>query len=244
MSSFNRRREVILALGAAPLLAATAGRAQAPSVPEAGTDFNVVPNPQPTDSPSKVEVLDFFWYGCPHCYAFLPELESWRKKLPADVDFRHVAVDFGSPAREVHTKIFYALQVLNRVDDMHVKVFDAFHLKHQPLNDRDAVADFMAANGIDRAKWLDMYNSFAVTTKTRAAYQTQINYNVEGTPTLAVDGKYLTAPSQVRTQTRAGAIYVLDYLVERARRERGSKSDSAMIIAMTRRGSSRLRCEK
>ncbi len=223
MSSFNRRREVILALGAAPLLAATAGRAQAPSVPEAGTDFTVVPNPQPTDSPAKIEVLDFFWYGCPHCYAFLPELESWRKKLPADVDFRHVAVDFGSPAREVHTKIFYALQVLNRVDDLHVKVFDAFHLKHQPLNDRDAVADFMAANGIARDKWLAAFDSFTVGGLVRRARIITQNYSIDGTPTIAIDGRYLTSPSIEHTHTFAGTLGAMSYLVDRARQEHGRR---------------------
>lgn len=219
MSSLNRRRKVILALGAAPLLAATAGRAQAPTVPEAGTDFTVVPNPQPTDSPNKIEVLDFFWYGCPHCYAFLPDLEAWRKKLPADVDYRHVAVDFGSPAREVHTKIFYALQVLNRVDDLHVKVFDAFHLKHQPLNDRDAIADFMVANGIPRDKWLGAFDSFSVGGMVRRARIISQNYTIDGTPTIAIDGRYLTSPSIEHTHTVAGTLGTMSYLVDRARQE-------------------------
>lgn len=219
MSSLNRRREVILALGAAPLLAATAGRAQAPSVPEAGADFTVVPNPQPTDSPNKVEVLDFFWYGCPHCYAFLSDLEVWRKKQPADVDYRHVAVDFGSPAREIHTKIFYALQVLNRVDDMHVKVFDAFHLKHQPLNDRETIADFMAANGIPRDKWLAAFDSFSVGGMVRRARIISQNYTIDGTPTIAIDGRYLTSPSIEHTHTFAGTLGTMSYLVDRARQE-------------------------
>ena len=219
MSSFIGRREIIIALGAAPLLAVTAASAQAPYVPEAGVDYNVVPNPQPTDAPGKVEVLDFFWYGCPHCYAFLPELEAWRRKQAADVDFRHVAVDFGDPGREAHTKIFYALQVLNRVDDMHVKVFDAFHLKHLRLNDRDSIADFMVASGIPRDKWLAAFDSFSVGGLVRRARIVSQNYTIDGTPTIAVDGRYLTSPSIEHTHTFTGTLGTMSFLVDRARQE-------------------------
>ena len=219
MSSSIRRREIVIALAAAPLLATTAARAQPPSVPQAGTDYTVIPNPQPTDVPGKIEVLDFFWYGCPHCYSFLPDLESWRKKQPADVDYRHVAVDFGDPAREVHSKIFYALQALGRVDDMHVKVFDAFHLKHLRLNDRDSAADFMAANGIPRDKWLGAFDSFSVAGLVRRARITCQNYTIDGTPSLAIDGRYVTSPSIVHTHTAAGALVAMSYLVEQARQD-------------------------
>jgi len=188
MSSFIGRREIIIALGAAPLLAVTAASAQAPYVPEAGVDYNVVPNPQPTDAPGKVEVLDFFWYGCPHCY-------------------------------EAHTKIFYALQVLNRVDDMHVKVFDAFHLKHLRLNDRDSIADFMVASGIPRDKWLAAFDSFSVGGLVRRARIVSQNYTIDGTPTIAVDGRYLTSPSIEHTHTFTGTLGTMSFLVDRARQE-------------------------
>jgi thiol:disulfide interchange protein DsbA len=219
MSRFSRRREIIIALSSAPLLATGAARAQAPSVPEAGVDFNVLPNPQPTDSASRVEVLDFFWYGCPHCYAFLPDLESWHKRLPADVDYRHVAVDFGDPNREPHTRIFYALQALNLVEALHVKVFDAFHVKHLRLNDRDSIADFMVANGIARDKWLGTYDSFSVAGSVKKARITCQNYTIDGTPTIAVDGRYLTSPSIEHTHTFAGTLGTMSYLVDRARQE-------------------------
>jgi len=219
MSSFIRRREIVISLGASPLLAAAAANAQAPAVPEAGKDYNIVPNAQPTDTPGKVEVLDFFWYGCPHCYAFLPDLETWRKKQPADVDFRHVAVDFGDPNREAHTKLFYALQALNRVDDLHVKVFDAFHLKHQRLNDRDTIADFMVANGIARDKWLGAFDSFSVAGQVRRARILSQNYTIDGTPTIAIDGRYLTSPSIEHTHTFPGTLGTMSFLVERARQD-------------------------
>jgi thiol:disulfide interchange protein DsbA len=219
MSRFSRRREIIVALSSAPFLVTGAAHAQAPTVPEAGVDYNVLPNPQPTDAPGKVEVLDFFWYGCPHCYAFLPELESWRKRLPADVDFHHVAVDFGDPNREAHTKIFYALQVLNRVDDLHVKVFDAFHLKHLRLNDRDSIADFMVTNGISRDKWLSTFDSFSVAGAVKRARITSQNYTIDGTPTIAIDGRYLTSPSIEHTHTFPGTLGTMSFLVDHARQD-------------------------
>jgi thiol:disulfide interchange protein DsbA len=223
MPSSTRRRELIIALSASPLIAAGAAHAQAPSVPEASVDYNILANPQPTDAPGKIEVLDFFWYGCPHCYAFLPDLESWRKRQPADVDYHHVAVDFGDPNREVHTKLFYALQALNRVDEMHVKVFDAFHIKHLRLNDRDSIADFMAANGISRDKWLSAFDSFSVAGSVKRARMTCVNYTVDGTPTIAIDGRYLTSPSIEHTHTFPGTLGTMSYLVDHTRQERSHR---------------------
>ncbi|SPE31772.1 Thiol:disulfide interchange protein [Burkholderiales bacterium] len=223
MSPFFRRREILIALSASPaLLVVPSAMAQTGGTPREGADYTVLTNPQPTDSAGKIEVLDFFWYGCPHCYAFLPELEAWRKKQAADVAYKHVPVAFDA-AREPHTKIFYALQVLNRVDDMHSKVFDAFHLRHMRLLDRDEIADFMASNGIPRDKWLAAYDSFTVAGLTSRARMITQAYTIDGTPTLACDGRFLTSPSIVQSHTNAGALAVLDYLIERVRRERARK---------------------
>ncbi|HYA66108.1 MAG TPA: DsbA family protein, partial [Burkholderiaceae bacterium] len=119
--------------------------------------------------------------------------------------------------------IFYALQVLNRVDDMHVKVFEAFHQKHLRLLDRDEIADFMANNGIARDKWLAAYDSFTVAGLVNRARLMVQNYTIDGTPTLACDGRFLTSPSIASSHTNAGALAVMDYLVERVRRERRPK---------------------
>ncbi|HYB49790.1 MAG TPA: thiol:disulfide interchange protein DsbA/DsbL [Burkholderiaceae bacterium] len=225
MSSSFSRRDFLMVLGATPLVwAARVARAQVAPAPREGLDYLVVLNPQPTEPPGKIEVLDFFWYGCPHCYAFLPDLEAWRKRQPADVAFHHVPVDFGVPGRDAHSKIFYALQALNRVDDMHVKVFDAFHQRHLRLLDRDEIADFMAASGIPREKWLAAYDSFTVASLVNRAHQTVQAYGIDGTPTLACDGRFLTSPSIVQSHTNTGALAVLDYLIERTRRERAHKA--------------------
>jgi len=223
MSSHARRRDFLIALCASPtLLASPAVLAQGRGEPPEG-DYTVLANPQPTDSPGKIEVLDFFWYGCPHCYAFLPELESWRKRQPADVNFRHMPVDFNDPSREPHTRLFCTLQVLNKVEDLHVKVFDAFHRSHLRLNDADTIADFMAANGIARDQWLAAYNSFSVAglvRRARIAFQT---YQIDGTPTLAVDGRFLTSPTIVRSHSNAATMAVVDGLIEKVRNERKHK---------------------
>ncbi len=217
------RRDLMIALSATPLLAARASLAQAPSAPTPGVDYTVLPNPQPTDAPGKIEVLDFFWYGCPHCYAVLPDMEAWRRRQAADVDYRHVPVDFGDPGREPHTRLFCTLQVLHKVDDLHVKVFDAFHQKHMRFTDTDAIADFMAANGIPRDKWLAAYNSFTVAGLVRRARIEYQSYMIDGTPTLAVDGRFLTSPSIEHTHTPAGTLAVLNFLVEKVRQEHGHK---------------------
>jgi len=223
MSPISRRRELLVALGAGPaLMILPAAIAQTNGAPREGVDYTVLANPQPTDSPGKIEVLDFFWYGCPHCYVLLPELEAWRKRQASDVAFKHVPVAFDT-AREPHSKIFYALQVLGRVDDMHVKVFEAFHLRHMRLLDRDEIADFMASNGIPRDKWLAAYDSFTVAGLSARARLTTQAYMIDGTPTLACDGRFITSPSQAQSHTNAGALAVLDYLIERVRRERPRK---------------------
>jgi thiol:disulfide interchange protein DsbA len=223
MSPFARRRGLLAALCASPsLLLARPAFAQGPTVPQEGTDYTVEANPQPTNTPGKIEVLDFFWYGCPHCYAFLPSLEAWRKRQPSDVLLKHVPVAFDN-SREPHSRIFYALEVLGRIDgpdSLHVRVFDAFHRDRIRLNDRDEIADFMEKQGIERAKWLAAYDSFSVAGDVNRARMITQAYQIDGTPTLAIDGRYLTSPSIASSHTNDGTLYVVDYLIEKVRRER------------------------
>jgi len=223
MSGSLLRRQLLIALGASPvLLTASPLLAQVGAEPRAGTDYVPLVTAQPTEPPGKIVVLDFFWYGCPHCYVFLPDLEAWRKRQASDVSFQHVPVAFDA-AREPHSKIFYTLQVLNRVDELHAKVFEAFHQRHLRLLDRDEIAEFMAANGIPRDKWLLAYDSFTVAGLVNRARLTVQAYSIDGTPTLGIDGRYLTSPSIVPSHTNSAALAVTDYLVDRTRRERAHK---------------------
>lgn len=209
------RRRFVLAAALTPML--SVARAQAPV---AGKDYRDVKPSQAVDTGNKIEVLEFFWYGCPHCASFEPDLEAWRKKLPGDVAYRRLPVAFDA-ARSAHTRIYYTLELLKKTDELHVKVFNAMHVNGKRMLDPNEIADFMAANGIDRKTWLDAYNSFTIATQTQRAAQTWAAYKLDGTPAVAIDGKYMTAPSM--TGGRARALVVMDYLVERARAERGKK---------------------
>jgi thiol:disulfide interchange protein DsbA len=223
------RRRLTLALCASPaLLAAPALRAQAPFIPEEGVNFTSIPRAQPTDTPGKIEVLDFFWYGCPHCYAFLPDLEAWRKRLAPDVAYKHAPVDFGDPGREPHSRIFATLQALGKVDELHVKVFEAYHVQRKRLVDPNEVADFMAANGIPREQWLATYNSFSVANMVNRERLKFQSFGIDSTPWLGIDGRFVTAPTLNVDQANPNraTLATADFLIERVRRERsrGKKS--------------------
>jgi len=219
MPARNPRRDLLIGLCCASL---TPLRVRAQDAPEAGVDYLVLQNPQAVENRDRIEVIEFFQYSCPHCFAFTPDLNAWRKHLAPDVVYRRVPVAF-DPSRQPHSQIYYALEALNRLDDMHEKVFKAFHVDHRHLLDPSEIADFMASNGIDRAQWLATYNSFSVVSKANQAVQVWTAYKIDGTPTLACDGRFLTAPSMVRSHSRSGCLLVMDYLIERARRERRKK---------------------
>lgn len=202
------------------LLLALPAAAQSPRVPQAGKDFVVLNPTQPVDSGKKVEVLEFFQYTCPHCAAYDPFLKAWRQKLPADVEFRRIPIAWNDSTLP-HVRIYYALEALGKTDALHSKVFIAVQQNKQPLLKTDDIADFMAANGIDRKQWLDTYNSFAVATRATRAGQIWRAYRIEGTPAMGVDGRFTTAPSMVGS--REGSLLVLDYLIDRSRSERNKK---------------------
>jgi thiol:disulfide interchange protein DsbA len=208
----DRRR--LLAIGALlPLVARAQTRA-----PAEGTEFKLVQPPQPVETGNKIEVLEFFQYSCPHCFAFNPDLDAWRKKLPADVEYKRVHINWDNSTLN-HTKIYYALEQLGRVNEVHEKVFTAIHLNKKRMLDPEEIADLMAANGIDRKQWLEVFNSFSIATKASKAMQVWRAYKIDGTPTLACDGRFLTSPSIVGS--RGGSLAVMDSLIQRVRKERG-----------------------
>ncbi len=211
------RRQFLLATALLPSLSFAQRGGQSP---EEGVHYRLVRPPQPVETGNKVEVLEFFWYGCPHCATFDPTLEGWRKKIPADVEYRRCAVAFDA-SRSAHSKIYYALEQLKQTDALHSKVFTVMHVNRKQMLDTNEIADFMAANGIDRKLWLDTFNSFSVATMTRRAAQTWAAYKLEGTPAVAIDGKFMTAPSMVGS--REGTLAVMDFLIERSRKERGKR---------------------
>ncbi|MGE5336949.1 MAG: thiol:disulfide interchange protein DsbA/DsbL [Gemmatimonadota bacterium] len=213
--SFGRRDFLVVAAALPTLALAQAGGKKI----DAGIDYTVVEPPQPTETPGKIEVLEFFWYGCPHCAAFDPELSAWRKRLPSYVAYRRNPVAF-SDAQTPHSKIYYALEALGKEDAMHAKVFAQIVGNRKPMLKTDEIADFMAANGIDRKQWLDIYNSFTVATRAARAAQVWRAYKVDGTPTVGVDGRFITSPAQA--SGRAECLRVLDFLIQRVYSEKGA----------------------
>lgn len=173
---------------AAPAQAEQAAPAE-PAAEELTGGYETLATPQPTQNPDKVEVIEFFWYGCPHCYDFEPILESWVKKLPANVDFIRQPAAF-SDLWAKHAKAFYVAQALGVLDQVHAAFFDALQNKHQKLESEDQLAAFFTAHGVKEADFHEAYNSFLVDTKVRQAAVTPARYGVTGVPVLIVNGKY------------------------------------------------------
>lgn len=208
--------------------------AASPASPKSGLDYRTLEQAQQTDSGSKVEVTEFFWYSCPHCNAFEPELEAWVKKQGAKIVFKRVPVAFRESFIP-QQKLYYALEALGKLDELHAKVFHAIHVERQGLDTDAAIADFVAKQGVDRKKFLDAYNSFSVQSKVRQATQLQAAYKVDGVPLVAVEGRYLTSPSIVGESIgnkpepvlQASTLQVMDFLVAKAAREQAPAAATA-----------------
>ena len=160
-----------------------------------GRDYLPLVPPQPTDDPRKVEVIEFFWYGCIHCYHLEPPLNAWLKHKPADVEFRRIPAVF-NPNWMPLTRTYYALEALGVADKYHEAIFDAIHKegRRNLVTDPNAIASWLATKGVDKQKFLDAYNSFAVDSRAQRALDLTGAYNIDGTPTLVINGKYLIAP--------------------------------------------------
>ena len=190
--------------------------AQTPIKVEEGFDYRVLPIAQPIDAKGKVEVIEFFWYGCPHCYEFEPELKGWIKRQHKDVVFKKVPIAFREELMP-HSQLFYALEALGKGDTLNDKVMFAMHRENKRLLNENEIADWVAAQGVDRNAFLAAYRSFAVLSKARAANQLGNAYRIDGVPTVAVQGKYITSPSIAGS--RAKAVNVMDFLVNKVRKD-------------------------
>ena len=177
--------------------------------PVEGKDFEKLKTPVPMPANGKVEIVEFFWYGCPHCYHFEPTLEPWVAKLPADIRYRRVPAAFGA-LMETHQQIYYTWEVLDLVEKMHAKTFNRFHVEHKPINREADMLAFAQESGLDVAKVKTAWNSFSVQTKMRQAKQLSEDYNVDGVPEIGVQGRFVTAPSMGGA---ANALATTDYLV-------------------------------
>lgn len=216
-----QRRE--FSLSAATVAAATLGGAIAlpaqaqGKAPQEGTDYLVLDKPATTEAPAgKIEVVEFFWYSCPHCFRFEPQLQAWLKKLPKDIAFRRAPVSF-RPDFEPQQRLYYVLESLNKVEELHKKVFDAIHIDKLPLNTADSIALWAEKQGINKAKFVEAYNSFPIVTKVRKATQLQDQYKVQGVPAIGVAGRWYTDGTQAGSMEHA--LTVTDFLVGLARKK-------------------------
>ncbi len=215
------RRHFSLTLAAAASLAAlgawpSATWAQGAKYTE-GKEYTRLPQPVPlTDLGRKVDVVEFFWYGCPHCNAFEPTLEPWVANLPKDqVRFRRIHVAFNA-LQEIHQRLFCTLESMGLVDKLHAKVFAAFHVHHKPINSVEDAVQFATANGVDPQKFRAAWDSFAVSTKVKQYAAAQDAYRIDSVPTLAVQGHYLTSPADAGGPQQA--LDVTNHLIDLARK--------------------------
>lgn len=211
---------------AAVAAAATLGAASVPGVAFAqsaafrsGVDYLTLDKPAPTEAPAgQVEVVEFFWYNCPHCNAFEPQFEAWAKKLPKDVSVRRAPVAFRADF-EPQQRLYFVLEALGKVEALHGKVFNAIHVEKQALNTVEQITAWVEKQGIPKAKFLELYNSFSVATKARKSTQLQDAYAVDGVPALGINGRYFTSGTQAKTLERS--LQVADALIVQSRQAMG-----------------------
>lgn len=217
MAPNKSRRRALAALGAwvaagSPALAlAQRGRPDLPYV-----DIPPVAGP----AGSAIEVVEFFWYGCPFCFQLQAPLEAWLARKPADVQFRRVPALF-RPSWVPHGRLYFTLEALGVAERLHPAVFRAYHVERRSLNDADGIAEWAVQQGIDRERWLAAYSAPDMEDKLRGSLRQLQDYQVNGTPSLAVAGRYLTSSSM--TPTVPGLIPVLDELIALARSARTTR---------------------
>lgn len=188
-------RILLLALTTSLFLSwATGAPAKEPDRFDIYGQYERVTPPQATATGDKVEVLELFWYGCPHCAHFEPHLQAWLKTKPEGVTFRRLPAVFRS-SWIPQARAYFTAELLGVLDQTHQALFDAIHRDKRPLNDREALAGFFVEHGVDRDKFMQTYDSFAVQSKVRRAQIMTQRYGIQGVPSVIVNGRYRTSGS-------------------------------------------------
>ena len=156
---------------------------------QAGKQYVELSSPVPISKPGKIEMVELFWYGCPHCYQFEPTLNAWTEKLPEDVNFVRIPAMFGG-VWNVHGQLFITLESMGVEHAVHKAVFEAIHKEGKKLSTPDEMAEFLAGQGVDKAAFIKAYNSFGVKSQMEKAKKLAMAYQISGVPTLIVNGKY------------------------------------------------------
>ena len=184
-----------------------------------GQEYEEIPQ-QPIATGPKIEVVEFFWYGCPHCAQLQAPLEAWLKRKPDDVELRRIPAIF-RPSWLAHARIFYTLEAIGELGRLHQAVYKAVHVDKEELLSAETSAEWAVRHGVDRSRWMTAYNSADTTKKVEAARSATRDYAIQGTPSLVVDGRYLTSSSMA--DSYQGVVVILDELIRIARERRTNK---------------------
>jgi thiol:disulfide interchange protein DsbA len=203
-----------IAIGSIGAIGAMNAAHASPAAPVSGTDYSVLQAAQPVNAAGKIEVTEFFWYGCPHCNEFEPYLEAWIKKQGPDVVFKRVPVAFRDDFIP-HSKMYHALDALGVAEKVTPAVFNEIHVKKNYLLTPQAQADFLKTQGVDPKKYMDAYNSFSTQSAVQRDAKLLQDYKIDGVPTIVVQGKYETGPAM--TNSLPGTTQVMDFLVQQVR---------------------------
>ena len=192
--------------------------AQGPARFAAGKDFLKLDRPVPTDAEAgKIELIEFFWYSCPHCNAFEPTFAEWVKNAPKDVVVRRMPVAFRDDFAP-QQRLFFTLEAMGLLDKLHAKVFQAVHVERLPLNTDASIQTWIEKQGIDKTKFADTFKSFGVASKLKRAVQLQNDFKIEGVPSLGVAGKFYIDGTLAGTMERA--LQVAESLLTQVRQGR------------------------
>ncbi|AKU24855.1 thiol:disulfide interchange protein DsbA/DsbL [Massilia sp. MB5] len=209
-------------LAAATLAFSAAGASAAE--PVNGTEYKVLDTPVRNDTGAKVEVIEFFMYSCPHCNSLEPLMADWVKKQGDKIAFRRI--HFASSDKDPHAHAYLTLEAMGKLEGVHDKIFRAIHVERNRLRSDDAMTDVVVKAGVDKAKYLEYFNSFGVQTKMKRSNQLVSSYKVDSAPTIVIDGRFVTSPAQAgrpgqpEMVSMQNTLAVMDYLVAKAAAEK------------------------
>lgn len=191
-----------------------------------GAEYLRLAKPQPTSVAEKVEVVELFWYSCPHCFYLEPNISKWLENKPDDVEFLRLPAVLGK-GWELLGKAYFTAELLGVVDKIHVPLFEAIHVKKQKFRDVAAIEDFFVSHGVDRKDFKNTFHSFAVAIKINNAKLMTRRYAISGVPTLIVNGKFSTSASIAGSNE--DVIKVVDFLIEQERGADDAQAQSAVV---------------
>ncbi|MDD2049851.1 thiol:disulfide interchange protein DsbA [Pseudomonas putida] len=206
-----------LILSATLVAASVFGMTAQAAEPVEGKEYVQLSNAVPVSVPGKIEVVELFWYGCPHCYSFEPVVNPWAEKLPADVNFKRIPAMFGGPW-DAHGQMFLTLEAMGVEHKVHAAVFDAIQVQRKKLTDPEEMAEFLTTQGVDKDKFLATFNSFAIKGQVQKAKELAKKYEITGVPSMVVNGKYrFDLGSAQGSQGPQGVLNVADFLIAKER---------------------------